>query len=99
MNLVIQDDQGQTIYGHKVLRRIAQTGTTLEVNIVRGIVPEYFITYVCRRFPEVKEVRDLFGSNEISDKLLEAVSNRIELGLPDIISMFSSQSQVQADIQ
>jgi len=29
-----------------------------EVNIVRGILPECFITYVSRRFPEVKEVRD-----------------------------------------
>ena len=99
MNLVIQDDEGQTIYGHKVLKRIAQTGMTQEVNIVRGIVPECFITYVSRRFPEVKEVRDLVGSNEINDKLLEAVSNRIELGLADIVSMFRSQSQMQADIQ
>jgi hypothetical protein len=57
MNLVIQDDEGQTIYGH------------------------------------------LVGSNQINDRLLEAVSNRIELGLADIVSMFSSQSQMQADIQ
>jgi hypothetical protein len=94
MNLVIQDDEGQTIYGHKVLKRMARTGMTLEVNIVRGIMPECFITYVSRRFPEVKEVRDLAGSNEINDKLLEAVSNRIELSLTDIVSMFSSQSQI-----
>lgn len=59
MNLVIQDDEGQIIYGHEVLKRISQTGMTPEVNIVRGILPECFITYVSRRFPEVKEVRDL----------------------------------------
>ena len=99
MNLVIQDDEGQTIYGHEVLKRIAQTGMTPEVNIVRGILPECFITYVSRRFPEVKEVRDLASSNEINDKLLEAVSDRIELGLADIVSMFSSQSQMQAEVQ
>ena len=40
MNLVIQDDEGKIIYGHEVLKRISQTGMTLEVNIVRGIVPE-----------------------------------------------------------
>jgi hypothetical protein len=38
MNLVIQDDEGQIIYGHAVLKRISQTGMTPEVNIVRGIV-------------------------------------------------------------
>ncbi len=43
MNLVIQDDEGQIIYGHQVLKRISQTGMMLEVNIVRGIVPESFI--------------------------------------------------------
>ena len=31
MNLVIQDDEGQIIYGHEVLKRIAQTGMTPEV--------------------------------------------------------------------
>jgi hypothetical protein len=96
MNLVIQDDEGQTIYGHEVLKRIAQTGMTPEVNIVRGILPECFITYVSRRFPEVKEVRDLVASNEINYKLLEAVSDRIELGVADVVSMFRLQSKVQA---
>ena len=62
MNLVIQDDEGQIIYGHEVLKRISQTGMTPEVNIVRGILPECFITYVSRRFPEVKEARDLVAS-------------------------------------
>jgi hypothetical protein len=96
MNLVIQDDEGQTIYGHEVLKRIAQTGMTPEVNIVRGISPESFITYVSKRFPEVKEVRDLVASNEINYKLLEAVSDRIELGVADVVSMFRLQSKVQA---
>ncbi len=96
MNLVIQDDEGQTIYGHEVLKRIAQTGMTPEVNIVRGILPESFVTYVSRRFPEVKEVRHLVASNEIKYKLLEAVSDRIELGLADVVSMFRLQSKVQA---
>jgi hypothetical protein len=54
MNLVIQDDEGEIIYGHEVLKRIAQIGMTPEVNIVRGILPECFITYVSRRFPEVR---------------------------------------------
>jgi hypothetical protein len=94
MNLVIQDDEGQIIYGHEVLKRISQTGMTPEVNIVRGILPECFITYVSRRFPEVKEVRDLVASNEINYKLLEAVSDRIELGVADVVSMFRLQSQV-----
>ena len=96
MNLVIQDDEGQIIYGHAVLKRIAQTGMTPEVNIVRGILPECFITYVSRRFPEVKEVRDLVASSEINYKLLEAVSDRIELGVADVVSMFRLQSKVQA---
>lgn len=96
MNLVIQDDEGQIIYGHEVLKRIAQTGMTPEVNIVRGILPECFITYVSRRFPEVKEVRDLVASNEINYKLLEAVSGRIELGVADVVSMFRLQSEAQA---
>ena len=96
MNLVIQDDEGKIIYGHQVLKRISQTGMTLEVNIVRGIVPECFITYVSRRFPDVKEVRDLVASNEVNDKLLEAVSGRIELGVADVVAMFASQSRVQA---
>ncbi len=61
---------------------------TSEVNIVRGISPESFITYVSKRFPEVKEVRDLVASNEINYKLLEAVSDRIELGAADVVSMF-----------
>src|SRR5271166_4054186 len=78
MNLVIQDDEGQIIYGHEVLKRLAQTGMTPEVNTVRGILPECFITYVSRRFPEVKEVRDLVASNEINYKLFEAVSDRIQ---------------------
>ena len=69
MNLVMQDDEGKIIYGHEVLKRISQTGMTPEVNIVRGILPECFITYVSRRFPEVKEVRDLVASNEINYKL------------------------------
>jgi hypothetical protein len=99
MNLVIQDDEGQTIYGHQVLKRMAKTGMTLEVKFVRGIGPECFITYVSRRFPEVKEVRDLVAGKEINDRLLEAVSARIELGLADIVSMFRSQSQMQAEIQ
>ena len=68
---------------------------TPEVNIVRGILPECFITYVSRRFPEVKEVRDLVASNEINYKLLEAVSDRIELGVADIVSIFRLQSKVQ----
>ena len=96
MNLVIQDDEGQIIYGHEVLKRISQTGMTPEVNIVRGILPECFITYVSRRFSEVKEVRDLVASNEINYKLLEAVSDRIELGVADVVSMFRLQSKVQA---
>lgn len=96
MNLVIQDDEGQTIYGHEVLKRISQTGMTPEVNIVRGILPECFIAYVSRRLPEVKEVRDLVASNEINYKLLEAVSDRIELGVADVVSMFRLQSKVQA---
>ena len=97
MNLVIQHDEGKIIYGHEVLKRISQTGMTLEVNFVRGIVPECFITYVSRRFHDVKEVRDLVASNEVNDKLLEAVSNRIELGVvADVVAMFASQSRVQA---
>ena len=96
MNLVIQDDEGQIIYGHAVLKRIAQTGMTPEANIVRGILPECFISYVSRRFPEVTEVRDLAASNEINYKLLEAVSDRIELGVADVVSMFRLQSEVQA---
>ncbi len=95
MNLVIQDDEGEIIYGHKVLKRISQTGRTLEVNIVRGIVPECFVMYVGKQFPDVKEVRDLVDSNEVNRKLLEAVSDRIELGVADVVSMFRSQSQVQ----
>jgi hypothetical protein len=98
MNLVIQDDEGRTIYGHKVLKRIAKTGMTQEVNIVRGILPECFITYLYRRFPETREVRDLATCNEIDEKLLEAVSERIELGLADIVSMFRSQSQMQPEV-
>ena len=97
MNLVIQDNEGQIIYGHEVLKRISQTGMTPEVNIVRGILPESFVTYVSRRFPEVKEVRDLAASNEINYKLLEAVSDRIELGVADVVSMFRLQSKVQAE--
>src|SRR5271165_427083 len=77
MNLVIQDDEGQIIYGHEVLKRIAQTGMTPEVNIVRGILPECFIAYVSRQFPEVKEVRDLAASSEINYKLLEAVGRLV----------------------
>jgi len=96
MNLVIQDDEGQIIYGHEVLKRISQTGMTPEVNMVRGISPESLITYVSKRFPEVKEVRDLVASNEINYKLLEAVSDRIELGVADVVSMFRLQSEVQA---
>ena len=99
MNLIIQDDDGRMIYGHKVLKRIARTGMTQEVNIVRGILPECFITYLYRRFPETKEVRDLAASNEINEKLLEAVSERIELGLVDVVSMFRSQSETQAEVQ
>ena len=90
MNLVIQDDEGQIIYGHEVLKRISRTGMTLEV-----IVPECFITYVGKRFPDVKEARDLLASNEFNGQLLEAVSNQIELGVADVISMFISQSQGQ----
>jgi hypothetical protein len=93
MNLVIQDGEGQIIYGHEVLKRISRTGMTLEVNIVRGIAPECFITYVGKRFADVKVVRDLLASNEFNDKLLEAVSNQIELGVADVVSMFISQSQ------
>ena len=99
MNLVIQDDEGRTIYGHKVLKRIAKTGMTQEVNVVRGILPECFITYLYWRFPETKEVRDLAASNEINEKLLEAVSEQIELGLADIVSMFRSQSQMPPEVQ
>jgi hypothetical protein len=93
MNLVIQDDEGQIIYGHEVLKRISHTGMTPEVSIVRGIVTECFITYVGKRFPDVKEVRDLLASNEFNGELLEAVSNRVELGVADIVAMFRSQSQ------
>ena len=96
MNLVIQDDEGQIIYGHEVLKRLAQTGMTPEVNIVRGILSECLITYVSKRFSEVEEVRDLVASNEINYKLLEAVSDRIELGVADVVSMFRLQSKVQA---
>jgi|SRR5450631_1183584 hypothetical protein len=95
MSLVIQDDEGQIIYGHEVLKRISQTGMTLEVNIVRGIVPKCFVTCVGKRFPDVKEVRDLVASNEFNRELLEAVSDRIELGVADVVSMFRSQSQAQ----
>jgi hypothetical protein len=96
MNLVIQDDEGQIIYGHEVLKRISRSGMTLEVNIVRGIGPECFVTYLGKRFPQVKEVIDLLASNEINYKLLEAVSDRIELGVADVVSMLRSQSQTQA---
>jgi hypothetical protein len=96
MNLVIQDDEGQTIYGHDVLKRISQTGMMPEVNIVRGILAECFITYVSRRFPEVKEVRDLVASNEINYKLFEAVSDRFELGVADVVYMFRLQSELQS---
>jgi hypothetical protein len=96
MNLVIQDDEGKIIYGHEVLKRISQTGMTLEVNIVRGIVTECFITYVSRRFPDVKEVKNLVVSNEVNDKLLKAVSARIELGVADVVAMFKLQSRIPA---
>jgi hypothetical protein len=99
MNLVIQDDQGQIIYGHEVLKCISQIGMTPEVNIVREILPECSITYVSKRFSEVEEVRDLVASNEINYKLLEAVSDRIELGVADVVSMFRLQSKVQAGYQ
>ena len=62
----------------------------------RVLLPECFITYVSRRFPEVKEVRDLAASNEINYKLFEAVPDRIELGVADVVSMFRLQSKVQA---
>ena len=96
MNLVIQDDEGNLIYGHQVLKRISQTGMTLEVNIVRGIMAESFIAYVSRRFHDVNEVRDLVASNEFNNKLLEAVSDRIELGIIDVVAMFALQSRVEA---
>ena len=96
MNLVIQDDEGKTIYGHEVLQRISKTGMTVEANIVRGIMPECFISYVARQFPDLKEVRDLVASKELNFKLFQAVSDRIELGLPDVVAMFASQSTVQA---
>jgi hypothetical protein len=95
MNLVIEDDEGQVIYGHEVLRRISQTRKTLEVNMVRGIVPECYVTYVSQRFPDVKEVRDLVACDEVNSKLLEKVSNRIQLGVADVVAMFRSQSRVQ----
>jgi hypothetical protein len=97
MNLVIQDDEGQIIYGHQVLKRISQTGMTLEVNIVRGIAPESYIDYVSMRFPEVKEVRDLIASNEINYQLFEAVSNRITLDVADVVSIFRSQLRVRPE--
>ena len=96
MNLVIQDDEGKTIYGHEVLQRISKTGMTVEANIVRGIMPECFISYVSRRFPDLKEVRNLVASKEINFKLLKAVSDRIELNLTDVVAMFASQSTVKA---
>lgn len=95
MNLVIEDDEGQVIYGHQVLRRISQSRKTLEVNMVRGIVPECYITYVSKQFPDIKEVRDLAASNEVTGRLLEKVSNRIQLGVADVVAMFRSQSGVQ----
>jgi hypothetical protein len=95
MNLVIEDDEGQVIYGHQVLRRITQTRKTLEVNMVRGIVPECYITYVSKQFPDIKEVRDLAASDEVTGRLLEKVSNRIQLGVADVVAMFRSQSRVQ----
>ena len=52
---------------------------------------------VSRRFPEVKEVRDLVASNETHYKLLEAVSDPIELGVGVVSSLFRLQSQVQAE--
>jgi hypothetical protein len=33
--------KAKIIYGHEVLKRISQTGMTLEVNFVRGIVTEW----------------------------------------------------------
>jgi hypothetical protein len=96
MNLIIQDDEGRIIYGHEVLKRISQTGMTPEVNIVRGILTECFVTYVSRRFPDLKELRYLVASNAIDYKLLEAVSSRIELDIADVVSMFRSQSQIEA---
>jgi hypothetical protein len=54
-----------------------------------------FHTYVGKRFPDVKEVRDLLASNEFNEELLEAVSNQIELGVADVVSMFIWQSQGQ----
>jgi hypothetical protein len=97
MNLVIEDDEGQVIYGHQVLRHISQTRKTLEVNMVRGIVPECYITYVSRQFPDIKEVRDLAASDKVTGRLLEKVSNRIQLGVADVVAMFRSQSRVQEE--
>jgi hypothetical protein len=97
--LIIQDDEGRTIYGHKVLKRIAKTGMTQDVNIVRGILPECFITYLYTRFPETKGVRELAAGNKINEKLLEAVSEQIELGLADVVSMFRAQSQMPPAVQ
>jgi hypothetical protein len=93
MNLVIEDESGLVLYGHQTLKRIYQTGTTLEVNLVRGIVPEYYFAYLTKEFPDVKEVRDLIASDRVDGKLLEKVSNRIELGVADVVAMFRSQSR------
>jgi hypothetical protein len=94
MNLVIEDDAGSVLYGHQVLKRLSRSGTTLEVNLVRGIVREYYFAYVSKQFPDVKEVRDLAASDTVNDKLLEKVSNRIELGVADVVAMFRSQSRL-----
>ena len=96
MNLVMQDDEGKIIYGHEVLKRISQTGMTPEVNIVRGILPECFITYVSRRFPEVKEVRDLVASNEINYKRMfeKSQADARRLRIRRVAAMSISVSEV-----
>jgi len=97
MNLIIRSSQGDLLYGHQLLKRMADAGTRNEVEVCEGIEPEIFFAYVGTKFPENRAVMALLGSETLESDLLEAVSHTIELTPEDVDNMRELQDWPRDD--
>jgi len=85
-NVVIFDELG-IIYGQKLLRRIIDTGQTIEVVTVRGIDIETLHAYLKVHFPNYASVQAIEEVDEIKPEHLEAISDAIQLTVGDAMYM------------
>jgi hypothetical protein len=98
MDILIRSKPGVVLYGHQFHQRFVETRQKhLGVLTVDQLDPSVYVAWVGARFSHFAEVRALVAADKPSKKLLEAVSDRIELTREDVEDLL--QRQIPGDAQ